>query len=342
MRRTIFAFALFFAFATALQAQEKKIKSGLTWDDYAYKMPDGVNAREVTFYSDGVACYAKIFYPRGFQPSGKTPGIVLGQGWAGTHYSIEKYAARFAERGMVGMVIDYRGWGLSDGFVERKRPRELADPACKNCRDERRFTEANEPVILKRTRLLPLKMVEDYRNAISYLQGEPGVDANRIGVWGSSYAGGLSLVTAALDARVKAVSVQIPGIAGKLVQAGPYKLEGKPLEDAILRARAGQGGEYETGYSVRRMVDNETLQAVAEFRPMHYVPRIGARPVMIVVAGDEQLMKNEDHAKAAFDLLPGPKEYIVVPGVTHFEMYVGDAFETSSNAAARWFEKYLR
>ncbi len=168
------------------------------------------------------------------------------------------------------------------------------------------------------------------------------MDPERIGVWGSSYAGGLSLVTAALDARVKVVSVQIPGIAGKLVQPGPYKLEGKALEDAIQRARTGQGGEYETGYSVRRMVDNETLQAVAEFRPMHYVPRIGPRPVLFVVAGDEQLMKNEDHAKAAYDLLPGPKDYIVVPGVTHFEMYIGEAFEKSSKAAADWFEKYLR
>ena len=338
----LFGFALICAFTAVLPAQEKKVKGGLTWEDYAYKMPAGVTAREVTFYSDGVACYAKIFYPRGFQASGKTAGIVLGQGWAGTHYSIEKYAARFAERGMVGMVIDYRGWGLSDGFVELKRPRELADAACKNCRDDRRFTETTAAVIVKRTRLLPQKMVEDYRNAISYLQGEPGVDADRIGVWGSSYAGGISLATAALDARVKAVSVQIPGISGKLALPGPFRLEGKALEDAKLRARSGQGGEYETGYSVRRMVDTETLQAVSEFRPMHLVPRIGARPVLFVVAGDEQLMKNEDNAKAAYDLLPGPKDYVVVPGVTHFEMYIGNAFETSSKAAADWFDKYLR
>ena len=336
--RTVFLFTL----TLSLKAQEKKIKAGLTWDDYAYKMPEGVTAREVTFYSDGVACYGKIFFPRGYQAAAKFPGIVLGQGWAGTHYSIEKYAARFAERGMVGMVIDYRGWGMSDGFIEQKRPRGVPDPACRNCRDDRRFTESTAPVVLKRTRLLPLKMVEDYRNAISYLQGEPGGDPDRIGGGGSSYAGGLSLVTAAQDARVKAVSVQIPGIAGKLVQAGPYKLEGKLLEDAILRARSGQGGEYETGYSVRRMVDIETQQAVAEFRPMHSVSRIGARPVQFVVAGAEELMKNDDHAKAAHDMLPGPKNFIVVKGVTHFEMYIGEAFEVSSKAAADWFEKYLR
>jgi hypothetical protein len=30
-----------------------------------------------------------------------------------------------------------------------------------------------------------------------------------------------------------------------------------------------------------------------------------------------------------------------VPGITHFQMYVGDAFETSANAAADWFNKHL-
>lgn len=327
--------------ALAGAEEKKKIKGGLTWEDYAYTMPAGVSARDVVYYSDGAACYGKLFFPKNFSAAGKAAGVVLGQGWAGTHYSIEKYGARFAERGMVALVIDYRGWGLSDGFVELPHPAKLADEACRNCRDERRFTKTRSEVTIKRTRLLPMKQVEDYRNAISYLQGEPGVDPERIGVWGSSYAGGHSLVVAALDARVKAVSVQIPGIAGKIAPNAPYNLQGKLLEDAIKRAREGQGAEYETGYSVRRMVDVETQQAIAEYRPMHYVSRIGARPVQFVVAGDEELMKNDDHARHAYETLPGPKNYIVLPGVTHFEMYINDAFERSSNAAADWFMKHL-
>ncbi|MBM3738242.1 MAG: hypothetical protein FJW39_20870 [Acidobacteria bacterium] len=332
---------LLLVLAGTLFAQTKKIKTGLTWEDYAYTMPAGVTAREVTYYSDGVACYGKIFFPKGFAASDNRPGIVLGQGWAGTHYSIEKYAARFAARGMAAMVIDYRGWGLSDGFAELARPKSLEFPDCRNCRDDQRFTRETMSVTIKRTRLIPLKMVEDYRNAISYLQGEPGIDRERIGVWGSSFAGGHSLVTAALDARVKAVVIQIPGIGGKLVQPGPYQPDAKLLEDAIRRARTGQGEEYETGYSVRRMVDVETQQAVAEYRPMHYVPRIGPRPVLIMVAENEELMKNEHHGKAAFDTLPGPKDFIVLRGITHFEAYTGEAFETGSKAAADWFEKYL-
>jgi dienelactone hydrolase len=324
----------------AVAAQENKIKSGLTAEDWAYKMAEGVTAKEVTYYSDGVGCYGKIFYPKGFSASGKAPGVVLGQGWAGTHFSIEKYGARFAERGLVALVIDYRGWGSSDPFISQAQPTvTTADPS--QALDGKRFIKTKMDVVLTRTRLLPLKMVDDYRNAISYLQGEPGVDPDRIGVWGSSFAGGHSIMTAALDARVKAVAVQVPAIAGKSSQPGPASIRGTQLEDAIKRARTGQGGEYETGFSFRRMVDLETQQSVAEYRPFHHLKAIGERPVLFIVAEKEQLMNNRDHAYAAMEVLTGPKKLISVPGITHFEMYINEAFEISSNAAANWFREYL-
>ena len=264
--------------------------------------------------------------------------MVLGQGWAGTHFSIEKYGARFAERGLVAMVIDYRGWGASDGFVSvTGRDRVGGDYH----RDEKRFTESKADVVTKRTRLLPLKQVEDFRNAISYLQGEPGVDPGRIGVWGSSFAGGHAVVAAAMDARVKAVVSQVPAVGSKSRQPGPYRLEGKLLEDAIRRARTGQGAEYETGYSFRRMVDVETQQAVAEYNPMTYVQYVGARPVLFIVAEKDELINNQNSAHTAYEMLTGPKDYIEVKEITHFEMYIGEAFERSSNAAAAWFLKHL-
>src|SRR5438128_2834976 len=111
------ALLLLFGLTVVIAAQdkpaEKKIKTGLWPPDWVYQLADGVTTREVTYYSDGIACYGKIFFPKGFSTDGKTPGIVLGQGWAGNHFSIEKYGARFAERGLVAMVIDYRGWGSS-------------------------------------------------------------------------------------------------------------------------------------------------------------------------------------------------------------------------------------
>ena len=77
---------------------EKPRKTGLWPADWVYTLAEGVTTREITFYSDGIACYGKIFFPKGYAADGKTPGIVLGQGWAGNHFSIEKYGARFAAR----------------------------------------------------------------------------------------------------------------------------------------------------------------------------------------------------------------------------------------------------
>lgn len=321
-------------------AQDRKaVKTGLTPEDWAYTLADGVTRREVAYYSDDIACYAILFLPKGFSTSGKTPGVVLGHGWAGTHPSIEKYGARLAERGLAALVIDYRGWGRSDGFVTLADRDLLERP--KNS-DDVRFTRTTGDVVIKRTRLIPMKQVEDVRNAISYLQGEPGVDPERIGLWGSSFAGGNSIVVAALDARVKAVSVQIPAISGKNAAEGPATLSGRLLEDAIKRARTGQGGEFTTGFSTKRNVDVETSHAVAEYRPFHYLKDVGARPVQFIVAANEELFSNEDHAYAASEVLTGPTRVLEVPNTTHFEMYIGEAFEISSNAAADWFLEHLR
>lgn len=337
---TILIAAFLTCLGAASSAQEKKVKSGLTKEDWAYKLADGVTSREVTYYSDGVGCYGKIFFPKGFSPAGKTPGVVLGQGWAGTHFSIEKYGARFAERGLVAMVIDYRGWGSSDSFISQAQPTvSKSDP--EPIRDDKRITNTKSDVVLKRTRLIPMKQVEDYRNAISYLQGEPGVDPDRIGIWGSSFAGGNVIVVAALDSRVRAIVGQVPAISGKSSAGGPVPLRGRLLEDSIKRARTGQGAEFETGFSARRMVDLETQQMVAEFRPFQYLKSVGDRPVLLIPAEKDELINNKENAHAALEVLTGPKKLIEVPGITHFEMYIDKAFEISSNAAADWFREYL-
>jgi len=341
LRHVLVALALLAAVSGQASAQPKKPKTGLNEEDWKYTLANGVTTREVNYYSDDTACYAKMFFPKGFSPKAKVPGVVLGQGWAGTHYSIEKYGARFAERGLVAMVIDYRGWGMSSGFLSLAEKLKVPDDV--KYPDDVRFTRTKAEVVSKRTRLIPLKQVEDYRSAISFLQGEPGVDRDRIGIWGSSYAGGHVIVTAALDARVKAIVGQVPSIGGKSAPPDPRPMSAALLEDAIKRARTGQGEEYNTGFSTRfrRKIDVETQQMVAEYRPFHYLNRVGKRPVLFIVAEKEELMNNRDHAYAAAETLQGPKKVLEIPAVTHFEMYIDEAFEKSSNAAADWFLEHL-
>ncbi len=324
--------------AEQVDAAQKKIKRGLVPADFVYSLAAGVTTRDVTYYSDDVACFAKLFLPKGFSATANVPGVVLASGWAGTHESIEKYGARLAEKGLVAMVIDYRGWGKSNGFTT------LADkslPTRPRNDDAERHLRGEFLIETKRTRLEPAKQVDDIRNAISYLQGEPGVDRDRIGVWGAGFAGGSVIVVAAMDTRVKAIAMQGGSIEGRQTQPEPFQLKGRMLEDAIRRARTGRGAQLETGYVERRMIDFETNQLVAEFHPFHHLEHIGQRPVLFVVAENDERFAPRDHAYAAAEQLRGPKKIVVVPDATHFELYTGAAFETSANATADWFNQYL-
>jgi acetyl esterase/lipase len=157
--------------------------------------------------------------------------------------------------------------------------------------------------VIKRTRLVPLKQVEDYRNAISYLQGEPGADRDRIGIWGSSYAGGHVLSVAAQDARVKAVVSQVPGINGRNSTNGPVTMRPALLDDASSEPHR-PGAEFKTGFSVRRIRRGKRINRPQNnARSCHTCYR--HRPVLMVAAENDELCRLPD-IKAAYEALPGP------------------------------------
>ena len=307
--------------------------------DWRYRLAPGVTTRQVTFWSDEIACYAKLFFPPGFDAEStqrRWPAVVLGHGWNAISIGIEKYGARFAERGLVAMVIDYRGYGFSDPFVSLLEP----DPTSG---DTPRETERVARVELRRTRLIAQKQIEDYRAAISFLQGEPGVDPERIGIWGSSHAGGVVISVAGQDARAKAVVAQVSSVGGR-DRSGPSKLEGDLLEDAIQRARTGRGAEMESGFSFRGLVDVETRQAGAEHRPWSALARIPPTTAVLFLPAQNEELGNPRGPTGPFEavkVLRGPAEVFEIPFITHFQVYAGPAFEVSSEAAAAWLLEHL-
>jgi uncharacterized protein len=88
-------------------------------------------------------------------------------------FYLDKCAAAIAAAGHFVVAYDHRNFGESDG-----EPRQELDPWLQ---------------------------VRGYRNAITYAETLHGVDPDRVGIWGSSYAGGHVLVVAAIDRRVKCV-----------------------------------------------------------------------------------------------------------------------------------------
>lgn len=335
MNRSCFCLtAAAFSLAVCSFATAQSKYSGIPPEHHVFEPGEGVTTRDVTYYSDGIACWGRIFFPKDFDTEGKTAAVVVSHGWTGTHTSLLKYGNKFADVGLVAMVIDYRGWGKSDAFVSTVDRVETTD--------DTRFTETTTKVKLKRTRLAPMKQVEDIRNAISYIQGEPGVDPNRIGLWGSSYAGGHVLTVASEDPRVSAVVSQVTGLNGFGRTEGPLPMTEAETKDAIQRARTGQGGEFETGFSTPRFVDLETARLSKEYRPYHRVEHIPETvAVLFLLAGNEELINNDRAGKAAFEAVRGPKKLVEYPGIGHFDIYIEDNFPKASGEAANWYLEHL-
>jgi len=133
---------------------------------------------EVFFKSGGLRCAADLYLPDDVRTGAKRPGLVIGHGFSVVKEALVDHGRAFASAGFVTLAIDYRTFGRSEG----------------------------EP----RASLFPMNEAEDYRNGISYLESRPEVDGDRIGIWGTSFSGGLVMFVGAMDRRVKAVVSQVP------------------------------------------------------------------------------------------------------------------------------------
>jgi dienelactone hydrolase len=295
-------------------------------------LPDGVAAKEVRFYSEGIQCYAKIFTPKGFSASTKVPAVVLAPGGGETAVTVEKFAAYFAERGLVAMAIDYRGWGKSGGYLQ------TVDQVKTD--DRLRFSQMTAKVRYRRKRLLPQQQILDIRNALYYLQGEAGVDRTRVGVWGTDVAGAHALIIAATDARIKAVVAQVPIIEGKDVPKKASMHTGDLHQAEMKLARTGQATV--AGVASKRSDDIESRLALAEYHPFWYVEQIPQTvAVLFITAEKDGKVNNENHAVAAAKLLKGKTEVVSLIGATHAQVSSGSAFDKAAKAAAEWFLKQL-
>ncbi|NYH77305.1 fermentation-respiration switch protein FrsA (DUF1100 family) [Actinopolyspora biskrensis] len=143
---------------------------------------------ELTFTSGGVACAAWHIPATGDALASEAgrPCVVMAHGFGGTRDTgLLPYAEAFATAGIDAFVFDYRGFGASEG-----RPRQVI-----SYRDQRR----------------------DYHAAVDAVRRLPGVDPDRIGLWGTSYSAGHAIVVAAHSPWVSAVVSMTPasdGLAG--------------------------------------------------------------------------------------------------------------------------------
>ncbi|MEP5763167.1 MAG: alpha/beta fold hydrolase [Halieaceae bacterium] len=132
------------------------------------------------FPSAGVACSACLYLPDNEDP----PVILMGQGFgAERQMGTGSFIRAFVEAGYAVFSFDYRSFGESQG-----QPRQYVHPG-RHC--------------------------EDWYSALQYLRSLSSIDNQRVALWGSSFAGGHVLVTAARDQRVAGVISQVPFCSGR-------------------------------------------------------------------------------------------------------------------------------
>ena len=279
-----------------------------------------------------------------FQPenpvASPSPCIVMAHGLGGTRDAgLEPYAQVFAEAGFPVLLFDYRHFGASEGV-----PRQLIS--------------------------VP-RQLADWQAAIDFARSQPGVDPARIALWGSSFSGGHVVVAAARDGRVAAISSQGPMMDGlaaviNMVRyAGPRQLlrmsgvalvdqvrglfgqsplytpiVGRPGELAAMTTEDAQSGyEAITPDNWRNELAARLALQLPLYRPVSYARRLPC-PALIIVCTDDSVAPPEAAEKTArkAGFKAELKRY---DGMKHFEIYLGEGFERSSEDQLEFFRRHL-
>jgi len=287
-----------------------------------FSIPDSVNVRKAAIWSEGTRMAANLYSPK--SAAGKLPTIIMAYGWGGTMERFRAEAVAFAQAGYLVVMFDCRGRGDSDARVILAAPEPAERPG-------NRFTAE---VVELRGMLDPLAEVEDLSNVIHWVQAEPQSETSRIGLWGTSFGGGIAAYVAGYDHRVKALHAQVAPLELRALDAVGF-------DDGTKRARS------ELGYPKPGLVVVSGLRGapIAEhflrYSPARAMSLAPDCAIQIVLAGHEELFDVRP-VTAAYESFKGTKKNLVtIPDITHHDVY-GKSRDQARQLALAWFDKYLK
>jgi uncharacterized protein len=290
--------------------------------DPPFTLPADVEVRKAAILSDGTRLAADLYVRKGAQ--GKLPVIVLAYGWGGTKANFRAEAAAFAEAGFLAVLFDYRGWGESDGRIVLAEAMPGEKPGDVFTAKVRELREVVDP---------PAEL-DDLANVIHWLQAEPQADPARLGIWGTSFGGGMAVVAAARDRRVKAVHAQM----------APLELRGLDRlgrHDGTMRARGELGWPDPGVVVVSGLKGAPIAEHFLAFSPAAAMNLNPDCALQLVLAGKDELFDIRASI-AAYDAFEGTKKNLVVlPDATHYDAYTRARAEVLKLALA-WFERQLK
>lgn len=291
-------------------------------------------SQPISFYSEGVKLAGDLFLPPDLKPGERRAGIVLCHGYTGVRALYLPDNARVLnEAGYVVLSFDYKGWGDSDG---------------------------------PRNRLAPYSRVADVQAAMTFLAAQPMVDADRLGLYGTSYGGATVVWVAAVDPRAKCV-VSVVGVGNgqrwmRSVRRPDefFDLLDRSAADRLRRATTGESEFVERGdillpdrqsaelaAAARRGTPGAVSQIPLEFiddtlgfHPEWVVDKIAPRPVLFITTSDDRLVPPEE-SEAMYRRAGEPKKLVVLRGWGHYEVYAGECFRQVMEPTAAWYREHL-
>tara|TARA_R110002096_G_scaffold1376_15_gene7272 strand:+ start:305 stop:1222 length:918 start_codon:yes stop_codon:yes gene_type:complete len=283
---------------------------------------------DIEFLSDGVQLRGWLALPPDAPATGH-PLVIATHGLSGIiDLDLRHYAAAFTAAGFACLAYDHRNWGRSDGG-----PRGESDP---------------------------WRQVADLREAISFARALPQIDPERIGLWGTSYAGGHVITATALDRRVRATVSQVPLISGSRTfeawvpaakrekflarldadRDARYRGEAPVTSPAALPdsetdewvRHSDIDGHYENALTIR------SFDLIRTYEPIDFAPRVTPTPLLMIVAtNDVQTPTAWQHE--AFALMGEPKQLVEID-CRHYDVYM-DRIDEAAAAAAAWYTRHL-
>ena len=298
--------------------------------------------KSVQFKNNGIDMAGNVYFPKDFTENRKYSAIVVVHPGGGVkEQTAGLYAEKLAEQGFVTLAFDASYQGASGGM-----PRFLDNP---------------------------VNRVGDIYSAVDYLTSLKYVDASRIGALGICAGSGTAVKAATTERRIKAlgtVSAVDVGAATRKGWDGKASIADEMviLESVAKQRTAEAAGAAPAYVAYVPQVGDKTaprdLQEAADYyltsRGQHpnapnkmlttslsylvsftgfdQVDTLLTQPLMIVAGSEAGSLW---HSQELNDKAAGPKEFFVVEGATHMDLYDGKGAVLAVEKLAPFFKRSL-
>ena len=229
---------------------------GLVYDGaITENIPGQVNIHPVRYQTVyGVEIAANLYTPAGYSPEKKYPAVAVAHPNGGVKEQVSGlFAQKLAEHGYIALAADAAYQGASGG-----EPRNLD---------------------------IPTYRVEDIHAMVDYLTTYPGVDENRIGLFGICGGGGYTLKAAQTEKRAKAVATLSAFNTGIVRLYGLNNSQMDTIQQRLTEAAQARTEEAKTGKVVYPAPRGQITQEYIDSLPdglykdgMYYYGRDYAHP----------------------------------------------------------------